>query len=122
MSYSFRIENKKDFLLIKASGQDSIKASKDIYHATLEAASKDKVYKVVVLSEMKPVSVNEAWDMQEIFFNNLPPFPLKIAWIDSNMESLEMNTFTEHVLVNRGLLNTKVFSDRNRAMEWLMKE
>ncbi len=46
----------------------------------------------------------------------------RIAWAELNKEAIGNLKFLETVLLNRGMLNGKVFHDVEEAKRWLLQE
>ena len=48
-------------------------------------------------------------------------FQYRIAWIEKNPETIEIDKFIETVLYNRGIVQAKLFLDESEAKMWLLK-
>jgi len=46
----------------------------------------------------------------------------KNAWVELNREAVDSVKFLELVLLNRGLLNGKLWHDVDKAKDWLLAE
>ncbi len=68
-----------------------------------------------------PLEVIENYQIQDIFRKVGITSQYKIAWVDLNFKTLESTQFAETVLLNRGLVNGRLFTDVDKAKEWLFQ-
>lgn len=120
LHYTIQYTYFPDYLSAYVTGaKDSLEISFSFWQEIL-AATKAKDYKKVMVSE----DFEETVSIVDMFFlaeeiSKLGYRGIKIAFVDSKIEHLELNQFGETVATNRGVL-VKVFSDPIMATEWLL--
>jgi hypothetical protein len=78
---------------------------------------------ILGLSNMEhPISLADAIDHQAIFLEAGVTMDHRIAWVQLNPNAVEVNRVVESVLMNRGLLNGRLFTDEYSARRWLTGE
>jgi hypothetical protein len=63
----------------------------------------------------------DAWRHQEIFAKAGVTRKIRIAWVDLNPDTFEITRFVETTLLNRGLVNGRLFADVREARQWLLE-
>jgi len=67
----------------------------------------------------QPIKLADAIDHQAIFLEAGVTIDHRIAWAQLNPAAVEMTRLAETVLLNRGLVNGRVFTDEFEARRWL---
>ena len=67
----------------------------------------------------RPLKLADAIDHQAIFLEAGVTIDHHIAWVQLNPEAYEMTQLVESVLLNRGLINGRLFTDELEARRWL---
>ena len=119
--YEIQISLKNDYILVTVRGNRNYQNSYEIFEKIVKACEKFNLFYVLVVSEMTPISTGDGYNHKIIFKEVGITLKHRIAWVDKNPESLKMDRFIENVLVNRGLLNGRVFGDIEFAKKWLLK-
>jgi sulfur carrier protein ThiS len=122
MDHEMRITLQDGYLLTELSGQHSYDAIRDELQRLKEACSEYNCYRILGLSTMSSMEVVEAYQvpdlMRELEFTSKYTW----AWVVLNKDAEEVPQFVETVLKNRGLLNGAFFTDKDEALEWLLKQ
>jgi len=121
MSYKFNLTRKDEYIYGSASGEDSYQTTLEIFKEIVKACDEYECYNILVVSEMTPATILEAFNIQTLVKEAGITLKHKLAWVDKNPESLEINKFAATVLVNRSLVDGKVFSDVENAKQWLLE-
>ena len=75
---------------------------------------------ILGLSDMDhPIRLADAIDHQAIFLEAGVTIDHRIAWVQLNPAAVRMNMLIESVLLNRGLVNGRVFTNEIEARNWL---
>jgi len=67
----------------------------------------------------QPLKLADAIDHQAIFLEAGVTIDHRIAWVQLNPDALKMTEIAETILLNRGLLNGRLFTDEFEARRWL---
>lgn len=118
-NYSYTLEVEDDMVIIRAAGQDSFEATRDMITAAADLCRKHGVKKILGLSSMSKISVSEAIDHQIIFKEARLDSSYVIAWADTDPEAQRMNELVGDILVNRNMASGRVFGDWDEAKKWL---
>lgn len=75
---------------------------------------------VLGISDMEqPVKLADAIHHQVIFLEAGVTIDHRIAWVQLNPAAVRMNILSESILLNRGLVNGRVFTNEAEARKWL---
>jgi hypothetical protein len=66
-----------------------------------------------------PIEAFEAYDHARLFDDLNIAHPYRIAWVELNLDAVDMAAFVEMVLSNRGLPG-RLFANVSEATEWLL--
>lgn len=84
------------------------------------ACAANSCYSVLGLSYLdEPLKLGDAIDHQAIFLEAGVTIDHRIAWAQLNPEAFKMSELAETVLLNRGLVNGRLFTDEFEARRWL---
>ena len=84
------------------------------------ACSANSCYSILGLSDLDhPLRLADAIDHQAIFLEAGVTIDHRIAWTVLNPAAYKMTELAETVLLNRGLLNGRLFTDEFEARRWL---
>lgn len=118
-SYSVGYEDRDGYLFASVSGEtDTVATSLAYWNEVAREAERRGHSRILVVEDFKTVA--PAADVFEVA-SQLPQIVgrLKVAFVDRNLEELEMNMFGETVAVNRGVYG-RVFRDEEAAIRWLV--
>ena len=85
------------------------------------ACKEHQCLSILGLSNMdQPIKLADAIDHQAIFLEAGISIDHRIAWVQLNPEAYAMTQLAETILLNRGLVNGRLFDDECAARHWLM--
>jgi hypothetical protein len=123
MTYELTIVPMGDYLHVTASGELNYDNALDVWRRIVSACQEHGCYKVLGEQNMdNPLTTIEAFDHQKLFAEAGVTLGMRIAWVDLNPDTFEMTRFVETVLLNRGLVNGKLFTDVEEARRWLLDD
>lgn len=88
----------------------------------IDACTEHQCYSILGLSNLdRPLKLADAIDHQAVFLEAGVTIDHRIAWVQLNPEAYKMTEVAETILLNRGLINGRLFSDEHEARRWLDK-
>lgn len=114
------ITDEGDHLLVRATGEDSYAAAMHMWAAIVDACRIHGCMRVLGVSNLTPLSTMDAYGHAEIFQAVGITPAHKVAWVEENPEAYAMDEFVETVVLNRSLVNGRLFRDVDAAREWLL--
>jgi len=86
----------------------------------IAACAEHRCLSIIGHSNMdRPLKLADAIDHQAIFLEAGVTIDHRIAWIQMNPDAFAMTELVETVLLNRGLINGRLFTDEHEARRWL---
>lgn len=123
MPYQLTITPKGNYLHVQASGMLNYEIALDAWRRIVQACDSHQCYNVLGEQYMdNPLTTMEAWNHQTLFVEAGVTHKMRIAWVDLNPATLAKTRFTETVLLNRGLVNGRLFTNVSEAKQWLLGE
>jgi hypothetical protein len=130
MSYEALVQENPDHIRVEVTGeressQQIIESAKEFWPRILDLCDEKGVYRVLAIFNLRgDLPTLTAYELGEWAANYGRNTRAKIAFVDLNEESRNINRFVEDVAVNRALNPemVKVFGDERSAKEWLLKE
>jgi hypothetical protein len=84
------------------------------------ACAEHQCLSILGLTNMEqPLKLADAIDHQAIFLEAGVTIDHRIAWVQLNPNAMRMTEVAETILLNRGLLNGRLFTDEFEARRWL---
>ncbi len=115
---SFTVEN--DFLRIQLKADSSFETSKRFWTELYDLCGKHDRTKILVISDSEPVKTLPAFDHAALLIETGFTIQHRVAWVETNPVGMEIDKFIENVLVNRGIIRAKLFSEESDAKKWLL--
>ena len=120
MAVQYSIEHRDSAIEVRVSGipdRDSLSRMwKDIVAATKE----HNCLYILGLSNLdQPHKISDAIHHQAIFHEAGVTIDHRIAWVQLNPEAVKTTRIAETILLNRGMLNGRLFDDEFEARRWL---
>lgn len=116
--YSIRCVN--SVIEVRVGGIPDRASISQMWKEIITACAENSSFSILGLSNMQqPIKLADAIDHQAIFLEAGVTIDHRIAWVQLNPEALEMTELAETVLLNRGLLNGRLFTDEFEARRWL---
>lgn len=111
-----------DYVKVISNGVKRLKYSTELWKGVVETCREhDCRYILGVSYTTKPLRTMEAYKHADLFRELGMTHEYKIAWVESNPETIETTYFVETVLVNRGF-TARIFDDEKNALEWLLDD
>jgi hypothetical protein len=120
--YTIQFDHKDKFLSAKVFGEkDSLEISLMFWDEIFKE-SEIKKYKRILISEnfKNDISAIDMYILGEKL-SEMAPKDISVAFVDDQVQQLEMNRFAETVAYNRGGKG-KVFADKEEAEKWLLAQ
>lgn len=107
----------------RSVGDKSYQTAVELWAEITRVCAEHNCYRVLGIAESTtamPVmdSLNHAQLFKDFSIDN----QYRIAWAELNSEALGSLRFLETVLLNRGMLNGRMFHDVEAARKWLLEE
>lgn len=120
--YTIQFDYHEKYLSALVSGEkDSLDVSLMFWQEIFDE-SETKKYKRILISEnfKNDISAIDMYILGEKLIE-LAPKNISVAFVDEQIQQLEMNKFTETVVYNRGGKG-KAFADKKEAIKWLLEQ
>lgn len=122
MTYQMSVTFEGDHVLARSMGEKSYQTAVALWREIVRTCEKHECFQVLGIGEStSPMPTMDAFNHTKLFedFNITQRY--KIAWVELNREAVESVRFLETVLLNRGMLNGKLFHDLAEAKDWLLR-
>ena len=122
MKYQKQVVFKGEYIEAHSIGEKSYQTAVDLWSEITKSCAEHNCFKVLGIGEStKPMPVMDAFDHQKLFRDFEVTRKYKIAWVEINKNAVASVKFLETVLLNRGMLNGKLFDTVVEAKQWLLK-
>ena len=123
MSYEMSVAFKGDYIEARSTGDKSYQTAAILWSEITKACAAHACYKVLGIAESATaMPVMDSLNHAQLFKDFAITRKYKIAWVELNNEALASVKFLETVLLNRGLLNGKLFHQVEEARQWLLAD
>ena len=120
MAAKYSIECVNSVIEVHVSGTPDRASIAQMWKDIVTACDDNSCHSILGISNMdRPMKLADAIDHQAIFLEAGVTVDHRIAWAQLNPAALEMNRLAETVLLNRGLVNGRIFTDEFEARRWL---
>ena len=120
MAVQFTIDYINSIIEVQASGIPDRQSVSQMWKAIIDACKAHQCFSILGLSNFdQPLKLADAIDHQAIFLEAGVTIDHRIAWVQLNPKAYAMTELAETVLLNRGLINGRLFSDELDARRWL---
>lgn len=121
MLNKFSLEYKGNYIKAIVNGEKDLELSKRFWDEAVPFCKKHNCYKIFGTGYTTSThSVNEAYELPEVFMDHDIDHKFKIAWIEKNPDSKVMFDFMGNVLGNRGF-PIMIFHKEEEALNWLLE-
>ena len=121
MSYEMSVTFMGDYVEARSIGDKSYQTAVSLWGEIAKVCAEHDCYKVLGVGESTtPMSTMDAMNHTNIFQDFSITRKYHVAWVELNREAVGSMKFLETVLLNRGLLNGKLFHDAAEAKRWLL--
>ena len=122
MKYQKQVVFKGEYIEAHSIGEKSYQTAVELWSEITKSCVKHNCFKVLGVGEStKPMPVMDAFDHQNLFRDFEVTRKYKIAWVELNKNAVGSVKFLENVLLNRGMLNGRLFDTVVEAKQWLLK-
>lgn len=123
MSYEMSVVFTGDYVEARSTGSKSYQSAVTLWHEIVKVCAEHDCYKVLGIGEStSPMSTMDAMNHSQLFKDFEITHKYQIAWVELRQEAVDSVKFIETVLMNRGLLNGKLFMDIDEAKRWLLSQ
>jgi len=120
MAAEYSIECVKSIIEVRVGGVPDRASVSQMWKDIVAACTENSCYSILGLTNMQqPLKLADAIDHQAIFLEAGVTIDHRIAWVQLNPDALKMTEIAETILLNRGLLNGRLFTDEFEARRWL---
>ena len=122
MAVQYSIDYVNSTVEVRTSGVPDRESLAQMWKDIIAACEQNSCFSILGLANLdQPVKLADAIDHQAIFLEAGVTIDHRIAWVQQNPNAVEMSRLAETVLLNRGLLNGRVFTDEFEARRWLAR-
>lgn len=124
MPYEVEIQTQPDYLRVHVSGErrygDAALEASQVGQQIVEACRNADNYRVLLVLNLRGrLSATDSYEMVEDAKEYGWDHAFKLAFVDTNKESIDDVRFTETVAVNRAY-SVRAFTDDAEAIDWLL--
>jgi hypothetical protein len=120
MAMEYTIEYIQSTVEVRVGGVPDRTSIAQMWKDIIAACAEHRCFSVLGLTNMeRPLKLSDAIDHQAIFLEAGVTIDHRIAWVQLNPDALRMTEVAETILLNRGLLNGRLFTDEFEARRWL---
>jgi hypothetical protein len=120
MVAKYSIEHVNSTIEVRASGVPDRASVAQMWKDIIAACDEHHCFSILGIANMeRPLSLADAIDHQAIFLEAGVTIDHRIAWVQENPEARKRTEIAETILLNRGLLNGRLFDDEFEARRWL---
>jgi hypothetical protein len=122
MSYEMSVSFKGQYIEARSTGDKSYQSAVMLWQEIIKVCAEHDCYKVLGIgNSAKRMPTMDAMQHSQLFEDFAIARKYRISWVELNQEAVGSVKFIETVLLNRGLLNGKLFADVDAAKRWLLE-
>ena len=123
MSYQMSVIFMGDYVEARSTGDKSYQTAVALWREIIRVCDEHDCYKVLGIGQSTtPMPTMDAMNHTKLFQEFSITRKYQIAWVELNREAVGSIKFLETVLLNRGLLNGKLFHEVAEAKRWLLAQ
>ena len=120
MVAQYTIEFVNSIIEVHVTGLPDRQSIAQMWKDIMKACEEHGCMTILGLTNMdRPLKLADAIDHQAIFLEAGVTIDHRIAWVQLNPAAYERTQLVESVLLNRGLINGRLFTDELEARRWL---
>ena len=121
MTVEYTIDYVNSTIEVRVGGAPDRASLSQMWRDIVGACTDNKCHSILGLSNLdSPLKLADAIDHQAIFLEAGVTIDHHIAWTVLNPANYKMTEVAETVLLNRGLMNGRLFTDEFEARRWLV--
>ena len=122
MQNDFSVSFEGDYVKVVSNGEKDLEFATRVWSEVERTCEFNNCYRVFGLSNSKtPLEALDAYDHGRLFRDLGLDSGYRVAWVETNPEAVDITTFVETVLFNRGLPG-RLFDRESEALEWLLSD
>lgn len=122
MTANYTIQHINSIIEVRVTGIPDRESVAQMWKDIIAACTEHQCLSILGLSNLdQPLKLADAIDHQAIFLEAGVTIDHRIAWTQLNPAAYEMTEVAETILLNRGLINGRLFTDEFEARSWLDK-
>ena len=122
MTAGYTIQHINSIIEVRVTGIPDRESVAQMWKDIIAACTEHQCLSILGLSNMdEPLKLADAIDHQAIFLEAGVTIDHRIAWTQLNPAAYKMTDVAETILLNRGLINGRLFTDEFAARSWLEK-
>lgn len=122
MQRDFTVTFEDNYVRVVSNGEKDLEFSKAVWTEVVRTCEKSNCYRVFGLANTTiPMEAMDAYDHGRLFRDLGVDSRFRIAWVEQNPEAVDIVSFIETVLFNRGLPG-KLFDNERDALDWLLAD
>lgn len=120
MPVEYTIEHKDSIVEVQVSGAPDRHSAARLWQDIAATCRDRQCYSVLGISNISaPLKIADAIDHQAIFLEAGITPDHRVAWVQLNPDAYAMAQLVETLLLNRGLVDCRLFDDALEARRWL---
>lgn len=120
MAVQYTIEYRDSAIEVHVSGTPDRESLSQMWKDIIAATKEHNCLYILGLSNLdQPHKISDAIHHQAIFHEAGVTIDHRIAWVQLNPEAAKTTRIAETILLNRGMLNGRLFDDEFDARRWL---
>lgn len=120
MALRYSIEHKNSLIEVRLEGVPDRASLTQMWKDIVAGCKEHGCMSILGISEVEqPPRLADAIHLQVIFLEAGVTIDHRIAWVQLNPAAVRMNILSESILLNRGMLNGRLFTDEAEARKWL---
>ena len=120
MAVQYTIEYRDSVIEVHVSGSPDRASSAQMWTDIVAATKEHGCLYILGLSNLEEShKISDAIDHQAIFLEAGVTIDHRIAWVQMNPAVVESTRLVETILLNRGMVNGRLFDDEFEARRWL---
>ncbi len=121
MSLEFNYKIQEKYIHVRLKADNNFETSKKLWNEIYDLCKKNNLNKILIISNSEPLNIMPAFEHHKLIKDIGFTFDYIVAWVEKNPNTIEVDKFIENVLVNRSIINAKLFSEESEAISWLLK-
>lgn len=123
MSYEMSVICKDGYVEAHSVGDKNYQTAVALWKEITRVCEEHHCYKVLGIGESTTaMPTMDSMQHPQLFKDFAVTWRYKIAWVELNKDAVGSVKFLETVLLNRGVVNGKLFSNVEEARQWLTEE
>lgn len=120
MGANYTIELRDSNIEVSVTGIPDRASIAQMWVDIAAACKRHQCHSILGLSNLSvPLKIADAIDHQAIFLEAGISIDHRVAWVQLNANAYAMTQLVETILLNRGLVNGRLFTDEYEARRWL---